>query len=553
MPDWLFRMPQKDRDDIMKSQMIKIEMNDIIKTLQRRDTKANIEHIQKEMRELQMASSKQSGVKNSISMYKIKQKMDQLERETKQENQKNPSLITTYQNTYEKNLFSPTSPQNQKIVRKSSLANQKLQDSFNNTQTKFFDPKQAGGKSSSEDGRMRYKLLTNFVNVYKEKMFLSNTTGAGFLSNAGADKDIMSIEQMKQHANAERTDITLDFEQFMRIYNFEKGRNQDGKAILSPIRKEQANTEDNNQSQKKIKQQGQYTLYKREAINYYRPSSKNNSTSKLQQNRPMSTYAKNICDQTRKLMKQTNEIRKNMQKGNKSFIEGAHKKQKDEQDDQEIKRQVDLIKQNIFSRGSPSKTIDYYALNRQTHTNSEVSPKSIANIRQQNKLHFDKSFNGYTIDNSPLQKPKGKIQRPKTGIAQNNNKFYQSNQDFSIKELRDNGTSQGSRVRQQSYTNTNPYLQNQKISMGHYNVVNQSNSNIKKQDITTQNAAALAQVYGDCISEMNSNQVIRGDLDYTKKHYIKDVKNFSENIMDISKNIKSEQIRYKRFNNYLRK
>jgi len=33
---------------------------------------------------------------------------------------------------------------------------------------------------------------------------------------------------MKQIADAERTDITLDFEQFMRIYNFEKGRNHEG-------------------------------------------------------------------------------------------------------------------------------------------------------------------------------------------------------------------------------------------------------------------------------------------------------------------------------------
>jgi len=43
---------------------------------------------------------------------------------------------------------------------------------------------------------------------------------------------------LKEIADAERTDITLDFEQFMRIYNFEKGKNNDGKSILSPVRKD---------------------------------------------------------------------------------------------------------------------------------------------------------------------------------------------------------------------------------------------------------------------------------------------------------------------------
>jgi len=28
-----------------------------------------------------------------------------------------------------------------------------------------------------DEGRHRYKILTNFVNAYKDKMFLSNSTG----------------------------------------------------------------------------------------------------------------------------------------------------------------------------------------------------------------------------------------------------------------------------------------------------------------------------------------------------------------------------------------
>jgi len=47
-------------------------MNDVIRTLQKRDTKGNIENIQKEIRELSVTSSKKSGIKNSLSMYKVK-------------------------------------------------------------------------------------------------------------------------------------------------------------------------------------------------------------------------------------------------------------------------------------------------------------------------------------------------------------------------------------------------------------------------------------------------------------------------------------------------
>ena len=42
---------------------------------------------------------------------------------------------------------------------------------------------------------MRYKILTNFVNAYKEKMFLSNTSGGGFgdSKNQANEKEAMSL------------------------------------------------------------------------------------------------------------------------------------------------------------------------------------------------------------------------------------------------------------------------------------------------------------------------------------------------------------------------
>jgi hypothetical protein len=71
------------------------------------------------------------------------------------------------------------------------------------------------------EGRLRYKILTNFVNAYKDKMFLSNSPGK---SGDGGGADIMTLEDLKAHTQAERSDIKLDFEQFMRIFSFEKNR-----------------------------------------------------------------------------------------------------------------------------------------------------------------------------------------------------------------------------------------------------------------------------------------------------------------------------------------
>ena len=48
--------------------------------------------------------------------------------------------------------------------------------------------------SIEQEGRLRYKILTNFVNAYKDKMFLSNSPGKGPGGN-----DIMTLEDLKMH------------------------------------------------------------------------------------------------------------------------------------------------------------------------------------------------------------------------------------------------------------------------------------------------------------------------------------------------------------------
>lgn len=49
-----------------------------------------------------------------------------------------------------------------------------------------------------QEGRLRYKILTNFVNAYKDKMFLSNSPGKG-ADGAGGSEDIMTLEDLKAH------------------------------------------------------------------------------------------------------------------------------------------------------------------------------------------------------------------------------------------------------------------------------------------------------------------------------------------------------------------
>ena len=43
---------------------------------------------------------------------------------------------------------------------------------------------------------MRYKILTNFVNAYKDKMLLSNSPGKGG-DFAGNENEIMTLEDLQ--------------------------------------------------------------------------------------------------------------------------------------------------------------------------------------------------------------------------------------------------------------------------------------------------------------------------------------------------------------------
>ena len=49
--------------------------------------------------------------------------------------------------------------------------------------------------SLETEGRLRYKILTNFVNAYKDKMFLSNSPGK---AGTGDDDNVMTLEELKK-------------------------------------------------------------------------------------------------------------------------------------------------------------------------------------------------------------------------------------------------------------------------------------------------------------------------------------------------------------------
>lgn len=63
-------------------------------------------------------------------------------------------------------------------------------------------------------------------------MFLSNSPGKG-ADGVGGASDIMTLEELKAHNQAERSDIKLDFEQFMRIFSVEKTRSSNAPAKIT--------------------------------------------------------------------------------------------------------------------------------------------------------------------------------------------------------------------------------------------------------------------------------------------------------------------------------
>ncbi|CDW76865.1 UNKNOWN [Stylonychia lemnae] len=348
--DEFARMTQRERDEYMKNQQARDVMEGLIRILKKRDTKTNIEVIQKELDEL---AARNNPLKKCLSMYKIKQKMDQLKESSMADDDKFTKKDTTLSGDR------PTSNRS----RSPNKTREQSRSKRISMDLKAFRAEEQ--LSQEEEGKMRYKILTNFVNAYKEKMFLSSSVGFGDSKTQAGEKNTMTLQDLKEQAMAERQDITLDFEQFMRIYNFEKNRSTTGKnSVVFPGVNQSAEVKKETKISKSYHRNGKEKSFI--------PSPVNTSADNTFKKRPLSSFGREIQDQKNKLMRKTNQIRRNVEE-NKSLIENVKQRKRQEQDDIEIAKQVDMIKKRNFNKRS-SRQND--SQNRNSQANfSEMSPE----------------------------------------------------------------------------------------------------------------------------------------------------------------------------------
>lgn len=82
LPEEYSKFSQKDKDEFFKNKQFADTMNRLIATFQKRDTKNNIAKLQEELDGL---AAQTNPLKKCLSMYKIKEKMDKIENNTKEE------------------------------------------------------------------------------------------------------------------------------------------------------------------------------------------------------------------------------------------------------------------------------------------------------------------------------------------------------------------------------------------------------------------------------------------------------------------------------------
>lgn len=71
--------------------------------------------------------------------------------------------------------------------------------------------------------------------------------------------------------------------------------------------------------------------------------------------------------------------------------------------------------------------------------------------------------------------------------------------------------------------------------------------------VPIETVVSLANLYNSCINEMSQAKEIKTNLQQVSKTYHNDVNSVNSKISNIAKDIRSEQIRYRKFDNYLRK
>lgn len=179
LPEEYYKFSQRDKDEFFKNQQFAETMNRLIANFQRRDTKNNIIRLQEELDGL---AAQTNPLKKCLSMYKIKEKMDKIENNTKEEEQQ------------AKKKKDEQAHANEIESLKKGKKGAKTTGSRGGAQPMAMMMGEGKDISIEQEGRLRYKILTNFVNAYKDKMFLSNSPGKGPGGN-----DIMTLEDLKIH------------------------------------------------------------------------------------------------------------------------------------------------------------------------------------------------------------------------------------------------------------------------------------------------------------------------------------------------------------------
>lgn len=187
---------QRDRNVLLKNQSYGKVMDNLIKTFQSRDTNANIKKIVEQLENIDLNTQRKA-----LSMYKIKQMMDQEMKEYR------PSTTGT--------------KDDKKLIM-------------------------------SDDMKCHFKSLTSFINAYRMKMTQSASTSTAAMAAAviGNTKrneaEGISLEQMTQMNKETREgmkakkknddDIKFDFQEFLNIYQLEKygpGKNNADDSLMS--------------------------------------------------------------------------------------------------------------------------------------------------------------------------------------------------------------------------------------------------------------------------------------------------------------------------------
>lgn len=213
-----------------------------------------------------------------------------------------------------------------------------------------------------DEEKVKFKLLANFLNCYKEKLQLSGKEEdtedqviAEVMQKIQAEVDKKQPDQT-QSQRGQSNDISIDFMQFQIIKHMEEVQNakDSKKKTLYPTVKAQKKEEKNTQSQGEIFRErvSNYIDGKKkfQNINYSKGEQKTLSYQETldMAKRPkviMSSFGKELMDKQKRAQREIKSIQKSMCQ-TQSFIKGTQERKKKLQEDIFIDSQIKEIRNN---------------------------------------------------------------------------------------------------------------------------------------------------------------------------------------------------------------